>query len=105
VSARRENPRPRYADRVWKRWFSRRALLLHLEFWLIVAACAAAAWWQASRALGGNGLSWFYTFEWPIFALIALAAWWHLIHEDPEVRAARKKTSAEIEPAERKAEW
>jgi len=64
------------------RWFSRRALLLHLEFFLIVAGCAVATWWQARRALGGNGLSWFYTFEWPILAGIAIAAWWHLIHEN-----------------------
>ena len=72
---------------VMNRWFSPRALLLHLEFWFIVAGCGAATWWQANRALGGNGLSWFYTFEWPIFAGIAIAAWWHLIHEDPEERA------------------
>ena len=55
------------------RWFSPRALLLHLEFWLIVAGCAVATWWQAHRALAGNGLSWFYTFEWPILAGIAIA--------------------------------
>ena len=60
-------------------------LLLHVEVLVVVAACAAATWWQASRALGGNGLSWFYTFEWPVFAGIALAAWWHLIHEDPRL--------------------
>jgi hypothetical protein len=87
------------------RWFSGRALLLHVEFWLVVAACGAATWWQASRALSGNGLSWFYTFEWPIFAGIAVAAWWHLIHENPEERAARKRQRAALDPAERKAEW
>ena len=73
------------------RWLSRRALLLHLEFFLIVAGCAVATWWQATRALGGNGLSWFYTFEWPILAGIAIAAWWHLIHENPEERAAERR--------------
>jgi len=62
-------------------------LLLHLGVLFVVLGCLAAAWWQATRALGGNGLSWFYTFEWPVFAVIALAAWWHLIHEDPEERA------------------
>ena len=90
---------------VMDRWFSRRAFLLHVEFWLIVAACGAATWWQASRALGGNGLSWFYTFEWPVLAGIAVAAWWHLIHESLEERAARKRERGEINPAERKAEW
>ena len=87
------------------RWFSARAIQLHLEFFLIVAGCAAATWWQARRALGGNGLSWFYTFEWPILAAIAIAAWWHLIHENPEQRAARKRERAEKDPAERAAEW
>jgi hypothetical protein len=88
-----------------KRWYSPRAFLLHFELLLFVTGCGTATWWQASRALGGNGLSWFYTFEWPIFAGIAVAAWWHLIHEDPEERAARKRVRAEIDPVERKAEW
>jgi hypothetical protein len=80
-------------------------VLLHFEVLIVVAACAAATVWQASRALGGNGLSWFYTFEWPVFAAIALAAWWHLVHEDPEARAARLRKREEVDPAERQAEW
>ena len=90
---------------VRKRWFSRRALLLHLEFSLLAAGCLLAGWWQATRALGGNGLSWFYALEWPAFALIALAAWWHLVHEDAETRAIRKRRTPRLENAERKAEW
>ncbi len=88
-----------------KRWFSRRSLLLHLEFGLVVVGCLAAGWWQATRALGGNGLSWFYSVEWPAFAVIAIAAWWHLIHEDPEVRESRKRRSPVVGTADRKAEW
>jgi len=88
-----------------RRWFSPRALLLHAELLVVVAACAAATWWQASRALGGNGLSWFYAFEWPIFAGIAAAAWWHLIHEDPEARAARRREREAADPSRRPAEW
>jgi hypothetical protein len=80
-------------------------MLLHLGFCLIVAGCAVATWWQARRALGGDGLSWFYTFEWPILAGIAIAAWWHLIHENPQEREARKLERAEKDPAERAAEW
>ena len=90
---------------VMKRWLSPRALLLHLELLVVVAGCAAATWWQAGRALGGNGLSWFYTFEWPIFAGSRVAAWWHLIHEDPEARAARRTVREQVDPAERQAEW
>jgi hypothetical protein len=90
---------------VRKRWFSPRAVLLHTELLVVAAGCAAATWWQASRALGGNDLSWFYTFEWPVFIGIAVAAWWHLIHEDPVVRAERLREREEVDPSERRAEW
>jgi hypothetical protein len=75
---------------VRQRWLSKRAFTLHVEFGILVAACGAAAWWQAGRALNGNFLSWFYTFEWPILAIVALAGWWHLLHEAPEKYRARK---------------
>jgi hypothetical protein len=88
-----------------RRWFSGRAVLLHFEVLIVVAGCVAATVWQASRALGGNSLSWFYTFEWPVFAGIALAAWWHLVHEDPEERAERLRQREEVDPSNRQAEW
>jgi hypothetical protein len=69
---------------------SRRALLLHLEVAIVAPGCAAAGYWQATRALAGNSLSWAYSVEWPVFALFAIAAWWHLIHEDPDAYEARK---------------
>ena len=84
-----------YALAVRKRWFSRRAFLLHCEFFLLAAACLTAGWWQVTRALTGNGLSWVYSAEWPGFALLAILAWWHLIHEDPEAYRARKQRPAE----------
>ncbi len=74
-----------------QRWLSRRAIFLHLEVAVIAPGCLVAGWWQLSRALGGNGLSWFYTFEWPVFAGFAVWGWWHLIHEDPEAYQARKR--------------
>lgn len=73
-----------------KRWLSPRALLLHLAVVIVASGCALAGWWQATRALAGNGLSWVYSVEWPIFALIAIAGWWQLIHEDPEAYRERK---------------
>jgi hypothetical protein len=91
--------------RVMKRWLSPRAFLLHFELIIVAAGCGVATWWQAGRALSGNSLSWFYTFEWPVFVGIAAAAWWHLIHEDPVVRAERRQVSERIDPAERQAEW
>ncbi len=73
-----------------RRWFSRRAYLLDLEVLILAPGCAVAGWWQATRALAGNGLSWFYSVEWPVFAILAIWGWWYLIHEDPEVYAARR---------------
>ncbi len=80
-----------YAARVRQRWLSRRAVSLHVRVVLVVAVCVAMCWWQLARALSGNGLSWFYTFEWPAFALLAIAGWWHLVHEDPAHLAARRR--------------
>ena len=84
-----------------QRWFSRRAVLLHLEVVVVAPACAVAGWWQATRALAGNDLSWVYSVEWPTFALLAIWGWWHLIHEDPEAYKRRKSGSKDSggEPA------
>ncbi len=89
-----------YTACVRQRWFSRRALLLHLEVVVIAPGCLVAGWWQATVALAGNALSWVYTVEWPVFAIIAVGAWWHLIHEDPEVYKARKHPSPDWETTE-----
>lgn len=72
-------------------WLSARALRLHAALVVVVGACLALGWWQLSRALGGNALSWVYTFEWPFFALYACYMWWKLIHEPlAETRAAER---------------
>ncbi len=73
-----------------QRWLSPRALLLHVEVLVAAPACALAGWWQATRALAGNELSWVYSVEWPIFAALAVFGWWHLVHEDPEAYRARR---------------
>ncbi len=62
-------------------WFSKRAFGLHGALVVVVGACLALGWWQLSRALSGNGLSWVYTFEWPFFAAYAVYMWWKLLHE------------------------
>lgn len=67
-------------------------MLWHLLLAVIVPGCLLAGWWQLQRATGGNGLSWAYTFEWPIFAGLAVVGWWQLLHEDPaEVEARRQE--------------
>ena len=67
-------------------WTSRRAVSLHVALVVFVPGCVALTWWQVSRALGGNTLSWVYTFEWPIFAAYATYMWWKLVHDDPAAR-------------------
>ncbi len=71
--------------------------MLHLGLAIVAPGCVLAGWWQATRALDGNGLSWVYSVEWPAFALIGVAAWWQLIHEDPEAFRARKDRSSDGE--------
>jgi hypothetical protein len=70
-------------------------LLLHLEVLIVAPGCVVAGWWQATRALAGNGLSWVYSVEWPLFALLAIWGWWHLIHEDPEAYKKRRMRAAD----------
>jgi DNA-binding transcriptional regulator of glucitol operon len=91
---------------VHERWLSRRALALHLAVVVWVPGCLAAGWWQVTRALDGNGLSYLYSVEWPVFALVGIWMWWSLIHTDPEtvgVRAQRRmqlaRAKAGIAPA------
>lgn len=72
-------------------WLSPRALLLHLALVVVAGGCLLAGWWQLHRALAGNGLSWFYTFEWPIFAGFAGFGWWQLLHDTNEDRLLRRQ--------------
>jgi hypothetical protein len=63
-------------------------LLLHLAVLFWVPACLLAGWWQVNRAFDGNGLSYLYSVEWPIFALLGLWGWWVFIHTDPDEAGA-----------------
>lgn len=68
------------------RWFSRRAVALHLTLAVVVPAFALLFLWQVRRATGGNSLSWAYVFEWPFFTGYAVYLWWKLLHETPDAR-------------------
>ncbi len=67
-------------------WWSPRALSLHVTAVVVVGGCVAMCWWQVTRAVGGNGLSWAYVFEWPFFGGYAIFLWWRLVHEQPGER-------------------
>jgi hypothetical protein len=63
------------------RWWSPRAIGLHVVLLVVVPTFLALCDWQVHRALAGNGLSWAYVFEWPFFAGYAVFVWWKLVHE------------------------
>jgi len=65
----------------------------------VVPGCIALCWWQVTRALSGNSLSWAYVFEWPIFAGYAVFMWWKLIHEPrPGERSDSRAPSSDTGP-------
>jgi DNA-binding transcriptional regulator of glucitol operon len=64
-------------------WTSGRAVSLHVALVIVIPGCVALTWWQVSRALGGNTLSWVYPFEWPLFGAYATYMWWKLVHDEP----------------------
>jgi hypothetical protein len=74
---------------VRQRWLSGRAFRLHAALLIWVPGCLIAGWWQVNRAFDGNGLSYLYSVEWPVFALVGVWGWWALIHTDPDTVGQR----------------
>lgn len=79
-----------------QRWLSGRAIRLHLAVLVWFPGCLVAGWWQVNRAFDGNGLSYLYSVEWPVFAVVGAWAWWALVHTDPEQvgRRAQERMAA-----------
>src|SRR5437016_2486676 len=61
---------------------------------VLVATMAGLTWWQASRALSGNTLSFVYAFEWPLLAGVVVYMWWDLLHEGPDRGGRRRDRSS-----------
>jgi hypothetical protein len=71
--------------RRWARWrfvVSPKWLGWHLTMVACVAGMLALGYWQYTRAIAGNPLSWAYTFEWPIFAGFAVVFWAKTIKDE-----------------------
>ena len=71
---------------------------MHVTLLILLPAFAFLTKWQLDRALGGNTLSWAYTFEWPLFAGYAIYVWWQLIH-DKTTAVTRRRANAGAVPA------
>jgi len=72
----------------WRFLFSRRWLAWHV---FAVVAFWGMCWlgdWQLHRALSGNGLSWAYTFEWPLFAVTGAFFWAKTIRDELQLHSA-----------------
>jgi hypothetical protein len=83
------------AGPAWRFLIRPRWLGWHL---LMVVAFVGMLWlgdWQFHRALSGNGLSWAYTFEWPLFAGFAVVFWARTIRDEFRI----KRGVANPEPA------
>lgn len=50
-------------------------LARHVAALALVVAFLALGWWQISRAVQGNTLSWAYAVEWPFFAGFVVFIW------------------------------
>jgi hypothetical protein len=73
---------------------------MHVVLLVVLPIFAWLTWWQLGRALGGNSLSWAYTFEWPLFAGYACFVWWQLIHDEPmDLNRIRSARGTDGEPA------
>jgi hypothetical protein len=76
------------------------ALKLHLTLAVGLAVCLAAGGYELYRALGGNALSWAYTFEWPLFGAFGIYLWWRLLHEEHVSPRQAKQAAAPLSEVE-----
>ena len=71
---------------VWRFLIEPRWIGWHL---FVVAAFWGMLWlgdWQFHRAIAGNGLSWAYTFEWPLFAGFGVVFWARTVRDEFRLR-------------------
>ena len=85
---------------VWRFLITPRWLGWHL---FVVLAFWGMLWlgdWQFHRAMSGNGLSWAYTFEWPLFAGFGIVFWARTIRDEFRDRRGLSAAGTEAATAE-----
>ncbi|HEV3187119.1 MAG TPA: hypothetical protein VGZ04_03625 [Acidimicrobiales bacterium] len=87
------------------KYFSRRALALHLAVIVWVTISAVAGWWQVGRAVQGNSLSFLYSIEWPVIAVLGVLGWYALLNIEKvtESQAKEREEYEEMMRAEARA--
>jgi len=84
-----ESPGPESpAPAVWRFLISWKWILWHIISIAIVVGMAWLGDWQFHRAISGNGLSWAYTFEWPLFAVFGVVFWVKTVRDEFRIRHA-----------------
>jgi hypothetical protein len=73
------------------------AAKVHGTLLAVLTLCTLAFRFEFARALGGNGLSWAYVFEWPLFAAFGIYMWWTVLHGGRGSR--RKQQNSATRPA------
>jgi len=76
---------------VRSKYFSRRALALHLAVIVWVTISAVAGWWQVGRAVQGNSLSFLYSIEWPVIAVLGVLGWFALLNIEKVTESQAKE--------------
>jgi hypothetical protein len=96
-------PPPRPAGEegpIWRFLISRKWLLWHVTAVAGVWGMLWAGDWQYHRALGGNGLSWAYVVEWPMFACFGVVFWAKTVRDEFRIRRAGLDPNLDITGAE-----
>jgi len=96
---------------VRSKYFSLRAIGLHIALVAWVVICALAAWWQVGRAVQGNSLSFLYSVEWPVIGVLGILGWYSMLNmektteeKESERRAYEEKMRADALAARARAQ-
>jgi DNA-binding transcriptional regulator of glucitol operon len=65
-----------------RRFFTPAWLGLHALALTLSSAFLVFGWWQLQRAQEGNGRSWGYVFEWPVFSVFVFVMWIKMIRDE-----------------------